>query len=141
MKLIFRVACVLAAFLTAAHLNAEKAGDLPVKAPPPAAPPQWSWTGLYIGGYLGGALADSRIGDPFGNAIYGDDVRSPAFLAGGRVGGNYQFGKIVIGAEADASWVDADGANTCFAVSGLRDASNCTVTPDLFGTLTGRPNA
>jgi opacity protein-like surface antigen len=114
------------------------AADMAVKAPPPAPAPAYSWTGFYIGGYLGGGLTYSLIGDPFGHAIYGDDVRSPAFLAGGRVGANYQFGALVVGAEADASWAKANGANTCFAVSGGFYASNCVVSPDLFGTLTGR---
>jgi opacity protein-like surface antigen len=117
--------------------TAAKAADLPAKVPPQP-PPAYSWTGLYIGGYLGGAITYSSIGDPFGKAIYGDSVQSPAFVAGGRVGGNYQFGNIVVGAEADASWAEANSTNTCFAVSGQRDASNCTVSPDLFGTLTGR---
>ena len=62
--------------------------------------PAYDWTGIYIGGHIGAGvsyrdwtLVDGRISEA------GD-----ALLVGGQAGVNYQIGKWVIGAEADASW-------------------------------------
>jgi opacity protein-like surface antigen len=128
------------AFLVATTFGAATAADLPiaVKASPPTAAP-WSWTGFYIGGHIGAAVENSTLADPFGAVPFGDNVRSPAFIGGGQVGGNYQIGNVVLGAEADLSWANSSGDNTCFGVSGVPfSASNCSVAPDLFGALTGR---
>ena len=43
------------AVLTLSAAGAANAADLPLKAPPPAPPTVWSWTGFYIGGHIGGA--------------------------------------------------------------------------------------
>lgn len=109
---------------------------MPVKAPVVA--PPWSWTGFYVGGHMGGALNMTDIADPFGVPLFGDQVRSPAFIGGGQVGYNYQWGSTVLGLEGDVSGVVSDGTNTCFAVSGFTVSSNCQVRPDLYATLTGR---
>ncbi len=90
---------------------AANAADLP-PAPPmaPRAPvayipaaPMFSWTGFYIGGNIGGGwsrgnVVDSVFGVNFTNG------NSASFLGGGQVGGNYQVGAFVIGAEADFDW-------------------------------------
>src|SRR6202048_1099558 len=79
--------------------------------------PAYDWTGIYIGGHIGAGvsyrdwtLIDGRISEA------GDAV-----LLGGQIGVNYQIGKWVIGAEADASWGNLkneslcpDGNNTCW---------------------------
>src|SRR5262249_53135227 len=98
----------------------------------------WNWTGLYLGGHVGAALSTADFVDPFGAALFGDQVRSPGFIAGGQIGYNYQLGSMVFGLEADMSWDGSDGTNTCFAVSGGIVSSNCRVRPDLYATLTGR---
>lgn len=41
------------ALLIIAPLSAASAADMPLKAPPPAPAPVWSWTGFYLGGELG----------------------------------------------------------------------------------------
>jgi opacity protein-like surface antigen/outer membrane protease len=130
------------AFLVVATTVAAKADDspppIPVKAPP-AATTSWSWTGFYVGGHLGAAVESSTLADPFGPVSFGDDVRSPAFIAGGQVGANWQIGNVVLGAEADLSWADSSGDNTCFGiVGGGFFTSNCSVNPNLFGAFTGR---
>jgi len=90
---------------------AANAADLP-PAPPmaPRAPvayipaaPMFSWTGFYIGGNVGGGwsrgnVVDSLFGVNFNNG------NSASFLGGGQVGGNYQIGSFVVGAEADFDW-------------------------------------
>lgn len=148
----------LLALLTVAELSvglaaAASAGDppLPVQTtnilPPPAiqsAPVRsistipWNWSGLYLGGHVGGALSTTDIVDPFGVALFGDQVRSPGFVGGGQIGYNYQLSSVVFGIEADISGDVSDGTNTCFAVSGGTVSSNCRVRPDLYATLTGR---
>ena len=87
---------------------AANAADLPPapRAPVPympAAIPVFSWTGFYIGGNVGGGwsrgnVVDSVFGVNFNNG------NSASFLGGGQVGGNYQIGAFVIGAEADFDW-------------------------------------
>jgi outer membrane immunogenic protein len=88
---------------------AANAADLPPAMPRapvaymPVAVPVFSWTGFYIGGNLGGGwsrgnVVDSAFGVNFNNG------NSTSFLGGGQVGGNYQIGAFVIGAEADFDW-------------------------------------
>jgi outer membrane immunogenic protein len=89
--------------LGAASANA---ADLPVKAPPAAAPFAASnWTGIYIGAHVGGAFAGS---DFFGN----DDAR---LMAGLQIGADYQFASNwVTGIEANYSFVDSNGGGVNF---------------------------
>ena len=74
---------------------------MPVKAPPP--PPPFSWTGFYIGGNLGGAWAHRDWTDNFG-LDFGGGNSNGVFVAGGQVGGNYQFNNFVIGVEGTFDW-------------------------------------
>jgi opacity protein-like surface antigen len=115
------------------------AADLPVKALPPTVVP-YSWTGFYVGGHSGGAWKSTSFSDPFGAAIFGDKVASPGYAAGGQIGYNWQApgSQWVLGVEADASLIDADGTNTCFAFSGFFLSMNCRVRDSWTGTLTGR---
>jgi opacity protein-like surface antigen len=131
-------ALLLQVLLIAPSLEAS-AADLPVKAPPPAPLPTWSWTGFYVGGHLGGAFEYSALQDPFGPVSFGDKVTTTAVLGGGQIGANYQFGQVVVGGEADFSWVNSRGDETCFGLTGGKFyASNCSVDPSQFSTLTGR---
>jgi opacity protein-like surface antigen len=100
----------------------------------------WSWTGLYLGGHVGGGLGTSQFSDSAGPAIYGGNVRTPAALAGGQVGFNWQVPNtsFVLGIEADASAISADGTATCLASSGFFISANCRVRQDAGGSLTGR---
>ena len=100
----------------------------------------WSWTGLYLGGHVGGGFGTSQFSDPAGPAIYGGNVRTPAALAGGQIGFNWQIPNtsFVLGIEADASALSADGTATCLASSGFFISANCRVRQDAGGSLTGR---
>ena len=42
-----------------------QAADMPLKAPPIAAPVMYNWTGFYIGAHIGGAWADRNGHDRF----------------------------------------------------------------------------
>jgi opacity protein-like surface antigen len=113
---------------------------LVVKGPLVYAPVLYSWTGFYIGAHVGGALGIAKFDDPFGSPIYGDSVRSPAFVGGGQIGYNWQVpgSRWVLGAEADGSIIESDGGNTCFAVSAATINTTCRVRPQAISTLTGR---
>jgi len=101
-------------------------------------PAQFDWRGAYVGAHTGGALALVDVGDPFGSSIFGDTVRTPGALVGGQLGYNWQRGGLVYGIEADLSWADLDGTNTCFAYSGLFISSNCAARISAMGTVAGR---
>ena len=122
----FRYALILALSMAAQGAAAD----------PPSAP--FDWSGAYIGYHTGGALGLVDVEDPYGASIFGDIVRTPGMLAGGQLGYNWQFGSTVLGLEADASWADMDGTNTCFAFSGFYISSNCRTEIDALGTFTGR---
>jgi outer membrane immunogenic protein len=89
------------------------AADLPPPmAPPPRAPatyvpapvPIFSWTGLYIGINGGYAFGTGT------NTVF-TNISPKGFLAGGTLGGNYQFGNFVVGLEGDGDWSNLDGNN------------------------------
>jgi opacity protein-like surface antigen len=127
-------------FLVAASFGSAHATDLSVTKPgeAPVAGP-WNWTGVYVGGHIGGALEYSNLQDPFGTVSFGDSVTGMAFIGGGQVGANYQIGNVVIGGAGDLSWAESRGDETCFGLTGGHFyASNCSVDPTLFSTLTGR---
>ena len=114
------------------------AADLPNIQDAPIA--VWSWTGLYVGGHIGGGLGSTQFSDPAGPSIYGGNVRSPAALGGLQAGYNWQVpnSRWVFGAEADASALGADGTATCLASSGVFISANCRVRQNASGSLTGR---
>jgi opacity protein-like surface antigen len=114
-----------------------KAADMPEV---PVSAPLWSWTGLYIGGYLGAGLGTSQFADPAGASIYGDNVRTPAVFGGGQIGYNWQIphSNWLLGAEAEAGLLRANGTATCLASSGFFISANCHVVQDASGSFTGR---
>lgn len=97
------------AMLSLAFASGAVAADMPVKARPIAAAPEFNWTGFYIGGNVGAAW-QSRSFDylslpPFPADPFRVNGSQRAGFAGGvHAGYNYQFsGKWVAGAEADFS--------------------------------------
>jgi outer membrane immunogenic protein len=114
-----------------------QAADMPLKAPPMAAPVMYNWTGFYIGGHVGGAWADLNGHDRFDhfddhNCFWGgcfDDSgfgrNRGRFIAGGQVGFNYQVNQWVWGVEGQISAVtshhDDDGCGF-IVVDGVRDS-------------------
>ena len=86
---------------------AAQAADLPrpAPAPPPYIPPPpvFSWTGFYIGGNLGAGWGRGEINDTLFGVNFATS-NNASFIGGGQIGGNYQIGSFVIGAEADFDW-------------------------------------
>jgi outer membrane immunogenic protein len=117
-----------------------QAADMPVKAPPMAAPVMYNWTGFYIGGHVGGAWADRNGHDRFdgdrcfwgewsGRVCFDDNNgfgrNKGHLIAGGQVGFNYQINQWVWGVEGQISAVfnDNDNDSPCgfFTWNGTRD--------------------
>jgi outer membrane immunogenic protein len=101
--------------LTIAFATSASAADFAqrFKAPPPPAAPIYSWTGLYLGGQVGLASGRDDLFEYFtaNGAFTGFEQHYKASGATGGVfgGGNYQFGNIVIGLEADIEASDIRG--------------------------------
>ncbi|WP_245327087.1 outer membrane protein [Bradyrhizobium sacchari] len=116
--------------------GAANAADLEpeVKLPPAV----WNWSGGYIGGHVGGGYGQTSFSNPYGPSIYGGIVDTPAFLAGGQIGYNWQNNSWVFGLELDASGVVSESTNTCLAASGFVVSANCKAGPHVFATATGR---
>jgi outer membrane immunogenic protein len=100
------------------------AADMALKAAP-SPPPTWSWTGLYIGGEVGGKWMDNpwtatSLRDPpgpIGGTQLPIDGTSPrnyngqSARLGGYLGYNWQFSRLlVVGIEGDWAWADSNNA-------------------------------
>src|ERR1700757_4812015 len=87
-----------------ATLMAANAADVPPDARPVAPPvylPQpFSWTGFYIGANLGGAWSQRNLTDTLLGLSLSNVNDRGAFIGGGQLGFNYQFGNFVLGIEA-----------------------------------------
>ena len=75
----------------------------PVYKAAPIMPAPFSWTGLYLGGNIGGGWIQGSWVDSV-NGINWGNPNNPVFIGGGQVGGNYQIQQFVIGLEADFDW-------------------------------------
>jgi opacity protein-like surface antigen len=110
----------------------------------PASPVAWNWSGVYVGGHVGGGWGTTNWNSATGvlgsgNGVFAGTGPVNGFAIGGQIGANYQFGPWVVGAEADASWSDLDGAAKCGASEGLiPTAFTCRTRINALGTLTGR---
>jgi outer membrane immunogenic protein len=93
------------------------AADMPLKAPPPVL--AYDWSGFYIGGVIGGGWTRTDSSDP-GLGLIGTLLSVPvvqttdssSFIGGIEGGDRYQFGKLVIGWEADMTWGNMNGTST-----------------------------
>jgi outer membrane immunogenic protein len=129
---------------------------LPMKAPPLAPPPIFTWTGFYIGGFVGGAVADgdAESTEPqacagggcafvFGTSTPNSYSLDSSFIGGGTVGFNWQMpgSAWVIGLEGEVGYIDLNGT--------VRDVNapppgvspggfDSTKIGDLYGVIAGR---
>lgn len=108
-------------------IGAASAADLPMYAKAaPVAAPVVNWTGLYIGGNVGGEWG--RFNDPFAaGTVTAFGLTAPAetiplsstnssFTAGGQIGYRWQTStKWVLGVEGDFNWVDLKNTQTLTA--------------------------
>lgn len=100
----------------------------------------WNWSGAYFGSHCGAALGKFDVSNPYGHSIYGDDIRTPGFIAGIQAGYNWHLenSQVVLGVEAEISGLDAQGTQTAFAYDGTFVSSNVEADPDVIGTISAR---
>jgi len=94
------------------------AADMPMKAAPPPLLPVFSWTGFYIGGNIGGAWSNNRWNDTLVVTNF-NNGNNGVFIGGGQIGGNYQIGQFVIGAEWDFDWAANNNNSAAVFVPGV----------------------
>jgi outer membrane immunogenic protein len=125
-----RASLAAAAALFISTTAASVAADLaPAYTKAPAAA-VYSWTGVYIGGNIGGGVASSHFEDPFGFSTTATDG---FFTGGAQIGYNYQFGAGLIGIEADVN------GNSTFKGSVIGGTSLAVGDrADVSGTIRGR---
>jgi outer membrane immunogenic protein len=92
----------------------------PVYTKAPIMEPSYNWTGLYIGGHVGGGWGTSQsttntefpasIAYPIGTSF--SQNNETGGLGGVQGGFNYQFSNWVIGVEGDYSWANVTGNET-----------------------------
>jgi outer membrane immunogenic protein len=155
------LAIAAAASLGLGALGSASAADMPVKALPPVIVP-FSWTGFYVGGFVGGAWTNS-VSSP--DATNPATVVAGAFtfppgvpaacdggtpglkagcianynmgssvVAGGTAGYNWQAGKIVAGVEGEIGYIHLSGGAPLPFVGGAPCGAPCPVT---FNTTLG----
>jgi outer membrane immunogenic protein len=121
-----------------------RAADLPPPTVPPPqapaayipAPPAFTWTGVYIGLNTGYAFGQSNWTSPMGNTGY---FNVDGALAGITLGGNYQIGQLVVGAEGDIDWQNVRGAlvgGACSLPGNV--AASCASASNWVGTFRAR---
>jgi outer membrane immunogenic protein len=101
-----RLALAALCIWAAPALAADPAEVIPVE-------PGFTWTGAYIGLHVGGAWGDKdwTIASDDGPTFTSHEVSG--FIGGAQIGYNWQFDRIVAGAEAEVSWANVDGDNPC----------------------------
>ena len=86
---------------------AVQAADMPVPAPayyPPVPPAIYDWTGIYVGGHIGGGILVDSVSQngvsPGGSNLAGSgDLRPAGVIGGGQIGAKYEFAPWVVGIE------------------------------------------
>jgi outer membrane immunogenic protein len=141
--------------------GAASAADLPARTAPvapvvPLAVPIFTWTGFYVGVQAGFAWGNNN--DDFGtvgavdlngdgiadvtavNNGFSDDDDNDGFVGGAHVGYNFQFGSIVLGAEADIEATGLGGGRDYAFVDGLGNTYSVSSGNDIDwqGSLRGR---
>jgi outer membrane immunogenic protein len=132
-----KLACILVAAMVSgfAGMSAVQAADMPVKARPMVVDPPFSWTGFYIGGYVGGLWGSKDwleiIGPTPGGSIHPE---YDGIIGGFQGGYNYQFGRWVIGIEGEWGATNADGATRCISSAVV----TCGIDLQWVAMVTGR---
>jgi outer membrane immunogenic protein len=153
MKRIAIVAAAVSFLFTGAASAADLAARPYTKAPPLAAP-AFSWTGFYVGGFVGGAFADSQsvVSDPCGPVgvvvcgavgIYNGVAPVPfdlssSVIGGGTVGYNWQVNSFVVGVEAEGGYMRLSGSRIMNPAPGFADTLASTTIGDWYAVFAGR---
>ena len=140
MRKFFYATAALSALL--ATVMAANAADVPPYARPVAPPvylPQpFSWTGFYIGANLGGAWGQRNLTDTLLGLSLSNVNDKGAFIGGGQLGFNYQFGNFVLGVEGDFDGVATTNSPGTGVVGPAFGAIQVTSNNRWITTLAGR---
>jgi outer membrane immunogenic protein len=114
---------------------------MPLKTPPQAPGPAFSWTGLYLGGEIGGGWATTQTTHVDGNAAFpagwvNHPVHESGFLGGAYAGYNYQIGQYVVGIDGDYTGADLRGTGTDVGPTGFVNTDHDRF--NWIATVTGR---
>jgi outer membrane immunogenic protein len=96
------------------------AADMPLKAPPPVA--IFSWTGCYVGAYVGAGAGRTSTVDAIDAAVpafqgltWNNRINISGAIGGGEAGCNYQVGTWVFGVEIDGGAAAKSGQQNLIA--------------------------
>jgi len=131
---------VAAVAITATMSGGGLAADLPLKTrrPAPEIVQPITWTGLYIGGHLGGGWANwDGIYDSFGD-LNPFESKPSGWVGGMQIGQNRQWDSFVLGWEADVSAAGLDRNFIVQSTSCCSVRAAFTTNVNLLATLRGR---
>lgn len=118
-----------------AFLNFAAAADLPSRKQPPIVPPppEFTWTGLYVGAQVGYAWArDPGANLSWPRVFTPTDFDSSGVIGGIHVGYNYQWKQFVLGVEGDAEGTSLNSTHQQPSLVTIRSASS------IQGSIRGR---
>jgi outer membrane immunogenic protein len=113
-RLAASIAFLATGLTTSALLATAQAADMGVPVhsyyPPPPPPAIYDWTGIYVGGHIGGGMLVDSVSQnglsPNGfNLASTGDLRPAGVIGGAQVGANYEFAPWVVGLEG--SWTES----------------------------------
>jgi outer membrane immunogenic protein len=130
--------CVITVMPIVLSVSAEAADFEPPIAPSVPYMPMFSWTGLYIGGNIGGGWAGGNITDTLtGTSL--NATGDGAFIGGGQIGYNFQINQnVVLGVEWLMDGVASNNNSNIVFIPAIGDFFQTSLRSDWFTTLTGR---
>src|SRR5215468_4715133 len=127
---------VLCGFMGMAGAQAADMGVPSRSYYPPLPPAIYDWTGIYVGGHIGGGMLVDSISQngvsPGGfNLANTGNLRPAGVIGGAQVGANYEFAPWVVGLEG--SWTDsAIQGNTLIGCTGACAIGTTTIAQERF---------
>jgi len=95
---------------------------------------EYNWSGLYVGGHLGAAY--TQWDWTFTNPLETIDQSTTGFAGGAQIGLQKQWGRVIIGAELDYTWLDAErtsGSSVAFGTSRAAEVTNLLLATGRLG--------
>ncbi len=126
----FAPVAIAIAALSFGAVHHAAAADMPVKAVPIAAPAIYSWAGFYIGAHVGYGWSDLDWTILPATVL---DHTGRGYVAGGQIGFNWQWNKLILGVEFDGAASGIKGSVAC-----PNAAFSCSHKIDSLWSLRGR---